>query len=105
MSKKMSTQEKYEKVVSDLAEGRFKTIDLACKAHNLSPASYHIYRGKLGGTNPKAPTTPRPRVVRESPPPASYSSGDGEVRELRRKVEILEEQNDKLKQMLMSLLK
>ena len=104
-NKKISTQEKYEKVVSDLAEGRFKTIDLACKFHNLSPASYHIYRGRSEGTTPATPTTPKPRAVRESPPTASYSSGNEEVRELRRKVELLEEQNEKLKQTLMSLLK
>jgi hypothetical protein len=106
MSKKISTKEKYEKVVSDLAEGRFKTIDLACKFHDMSPASYHIYRGRSEGTTPTASTTPKPRAVRESPPTASsYSSGNEEVRDLRRKVEILEEQNKKLKETLMSLLK
>jgi hypothetical protein len=84
--KKMSTQEKFEKAQSDMNEKRFKTIKQACKFHEISQASYHIYRAKVKSRG----------IVKESP---------NSKEELLTRIDTLEEQNKKLKDTIISLLK
>lgn len=105
MSFVKKTEEKYLKVVSDLREGRYKTVELACKANKISPASYHIYRKRdeMAGNFPPAPASSSTSSTK------NYSGDDASLKsviaDLEAKNRDLEEKIAVLKTTLMSLLK
>lgn len=107
MSKKITTQEKFENVQRDMQEGRFSTIELACKAHKISPASYHIYRNRVGtSASPvKQSQGPVERVYTRSNGPEDVSSLKLKIEILQSRIQDLEAQNTKMRETLMTFLK
>ena len=95
-------QEKYEKVVNDLREEKYRTVELACKAHKMSPASYHIYRNR---NEVSGEVTSKPTAVKTYEAPV-YSDSDlaREVKMLREALRASEERNKKLKETIISLI-
>ena len=105
MSRKPTMQVKYDKVIEDLRAGRYKTVELACKANKISPASYHIYRKRaemLGASGEvSSPAVPKPRFSGEE----DASSLRQIIASLQEKVEKLEATNKTLKDTILTLLK
>jgi hypothetical protein len=108
--RKPTMQDKFEKVQSDMNEGRYSTIEQACKANKISPASYHIYRKRFEALDNSSPVPPatntyRPQQTRASTPtPSSGEEVNFMIGILQEKVAYLEDQNKKLMDTIVNLM-
>ena len=117
MSKKLEMR--YMKVKESRRKGEFKTIEEACTAHDISPASYHNYKNldkvkeKLDSndhTSYVVPNVLTPYSTKSGglsasrPEVGMYEQMKSEIKSLSEKNEKLSKENVALKELVKTLL-